>query len=156
MLSPEQERCRPSRSGFWLSAEGLQAFVTKVRRLAPREVVEPARARDELLLALRATDFAEAHDVDSRVDGAARVLAERLQAETYRIATHRQFATQPQPFRPDVVYGAKDDRVRDALDNDISTTQSHGYFAQYLREQHALNRPPRAAEWGERYSQLFS
>lgn len=151
MLSPDQEHCGPSRARFWNTREGLRTFVAFVERLAPTEPVDDARARDELLLALRASDFVPPVEVDSRVHAAARVLAERLKAEAYRIARHRQFVLQPQPFRPDVVYGEAETRTRDSLQDRISTEPSHGFFAQYVAQQSALARPS-AAESGKRYS----
>ena len=128
-----------------------------VQRFAPDEDVDAARAREELLLALRASDFVSPQEVDERVQSAARVLAERLEAETYRIARHRQFVTEPQPYRPDVVYGESEDRIRDSRETTIQTVPSHGFFAQYLAEQRALARGgPGAAESGERYSARFT
>lgn len=156
MLSPEEENCPPSRARFWISSEGLRAFSRMVQRLAPNEAVDAARARDELLLALRASDFVSPTEVDSRVHSAARVLAERLQAETFRIARHRQFVLEPQPYRPDVVYGESEVRTRDSVETTIKTEPSHNFFAQYLAEQRALARGPGAAESGERYSAGFT
>ena len=156
MLSPDQENCSPSRTRFWISNEGLRAFSRMVQRFAPNENVEATRAQDELLLALRASDFVSPQEVDDRVQSAARVLAERLEAETYRIARHRQFVLEPQPYRPDVIYGESDVRIRDSQGTTIKTEPSHGFFAQYLAEQRALARGPGAAESGERYSARFT
>lgn len=127
-----------------------------VQRFAPNEDVEAARAREELLLALRASDFVSPQEVDDRVQSAARVLAKRLEAETYRFARHRQFVLEPQPYRPDVVYGESEVRIRDSRETTIKTEPSHGFFAQYLAEQRALARGTGAAESSERYSAGFT
>ena len=155
MLSPEQENCPPSRSRFWNTREGLITFMAMVSRLAPNESIDRQRSRDELHLALRASDFVAPTEVDDRVQSAARILAERLQAETYRITKRRQFVLQPQPFRPDVLYGEFDSRTRDALDNNITTAPQHNFFAQYLEEQNALRRAS-AAKSHKRYSAPFT
>jgi hypothetical protein len=127
-----------------------------VQRFAPNELVEDSRAREQLLLALRASDFVSPQEVDERVHSAARVLAERLEAETYRIARHRQFVFEPQPHRPNVVYGKAEVRIRDSQESTIKTEPSHSFFAQYLAEQRALARGSGAAESDERYSARFT
>lgn len=146
MLSPEQERCPPARARFWLSTEGARTFRSMVQRLAPGEAVDGERALAQLRSALRASDFAPPEEVEGRVHSAARELAERMRAEALRIARHRQFVTQPQVFRPDVVYGESDGPVRDSLSNSVSTTPQHNFFAEYLAQQGALGRGGRAAE----------
>ena len=141
MLSPQQEACPPQRSRFWNTSEGLATFMGMVQRLAPKEDVDRERSRGELLLALRASDFVSPFEVDDRVHAAARVLAGRLKAETYRIARHRQFVLEPQPFRPDVVYGQSETRTRDSVETSARTEPENGYYQQYLAHQKALARP---------------
>lgn len=151
MLSPSQESCPSSRARFWCTREGIRTFEAMVQHLAPNEVVDRARSHKELLLALRASDFVSPEEVDDRVHGAARVLAERLRAETRRIARHRQFVQQPQPFRADVVYGVAETRTRDSMPTNAAPDPQHGFFQQYMAEQSALaRRGSGAAKWQER------
>ena len=141
MLSPTQEQCPPSRVRFWASSDGLSTFQLLVQRFARGQSVERDRAREQLILSLRASDFATPEEVEDRVYAAAHTLADRLKAEMYSLARHLKFVKEAQPHRPAVVYGEADLWKRDSLSNDINSTSGHQtHFAQYLEEQNSLSR----------------